>query len=39
MTVTVTGVDGAVLTVDALEALDGTPVLDLKVALEPVDRR
>jgi tRNA-Thr(GGU) m(6)t(6)A37 methyltransferase TsaA len=38
-TVTVTAVDGPVLTVDALEALDGTPVLDVKIALGPVEQR
>jgi tRNA-Thr(GGU) m(6)t(6)A37 methyltransferase TsaA len=31
--VTVTAVDGATLHVDALEAIDGTPIVDLKVAL------
>lgn len=35
----VTAVDGARITVAALEAVDGTPVLDLKLALGPVDER
>lgn len=38
-TVTVTDVDGPVLAVDAIEALDGTPVLDVKIALGPVEQR
>ncbi len=37
--VTVTAVEGTVLTVDHLEAVDGTPVLDVKIALGPVDAR
>ena len=32
-------VDGARLRVDALEALDGTPVLDVKPLLRPLERR
>ena len=31
--VTVTGLDGACIRVDALEAIDGTPIIDLKIAL------
>jgi tRNA-Thr(GGU) m(6)t(6)A37 methyltransferase TsaA len=31
--VTVTAIDGATVHVDALEAIDGTPIVDLKVAL------
>ena len=38
-TVTVTGVDGTTVAVDGLEALDGTPVLDVKIALGPVEER
>lgn len=38
-TVTVTDVDGPVVTVDALEAVDGTPVLDVKIALGAVELR
>jgi tRNA (Thr-GGU) A37 N-methylase len=30
---TVTGIDNTTLRVDALEAVDGTPILDLKIAL------
>jgi tRNA-Thr(GGU) m(6)t(6)A37 methyltransferase TsaA len=37
--VTVESVDGARLTVTGLEAVDGTPVLDLKPVLEPVADR
>ena len=33
--VTVTAVDGSTLHVDALEAIDGTPIVDVKVALSP----
>jgi tRNA-Thr(GGU) m(6)t(6)A37 methyltransferase TsaA len=38
-TVTVTAVDGNVVRVDGLEAVDGTPVLDLKPALGVPDQR
>ena len=38
-TVTVTAVDGNVVRVDGLEAVDGTPVIDLKPALGFVDQR
>jgi tRNA-Thr(GGU) m(6)t(6)A37 methyltransferase TsaA len=38
-TVTVLGIDGTVLTVDGLEAVDGTPVVDLKPELGPIDQR
>lgn len=38
-TVTVTDVDGPVLVVDGIEAVDGTPVLDVKIALGPVAQR
>jgi tRNA-Thr(GGU) m(6)t(6)A37 methyltransferase TsaA len=31
--VTVTSIDGATVRVDALEAIDGTPIVDLKVAM------
>lgn len=31
--VTVTGLDGTTVHVDALEAIDGTPIVDLKIAL------
>lgn len=37
--VTVTRIDGCTLTVDGLEAVDGTPVLDLKPVLGGVDER
>lgn len=37
--VTVNAVDGPELTVDGLEAVDGTPVLDVKIALAPVEER
>lgn len=37
--VTVTGIEDGVIAVDALEAIDGTPVLDVKPALGPVDER
>ena len=37
--VTVQAIDGTTLTVDGLEAIDGTPVLDLKPSLGPVDTR
>jgi tRNA-Thr(GGU) m(6)t(6)A37 methyltransferase TsaA len=33
--VMVTGVEGTTLRVDALEAIDGTPIVDLKIALRP----
>jgi tRNA-Thr(GGU) m(6)t(6)A37 methyltransferase TsaA len=36
--VTVTEIDGCRLRVEPLEAVDGTPVLDLKVALDDRDR-
>ena len=36
---TVVGLDGTTVFLDALEALDGTPVLDLKPALGPVAER
>lgn len=36
--VTVTAVDGTMVQIDALEAIDGTPIVDLKVAMrEPRD--
>jgi len=38
-TVTVTAVDGNVVRVDALEAVDGTPVIDIKPALGRTDLR
>ena len=38
-TVTVTAVDGNVVRVARLEAVDGTPVIDVKPALGRVDRR
>ena len=38
-TVTVTAVEGNVVRVDGLEAVDGTPVIDLKPALGFVDQR
>jgi tRNA-Thr(GGU) m(6)t(6)A37 methyltransferase TsaA len=37
--VVVTAIDGATITVDALEALDGTPILDVKPTLGPVGER
>lgn len=37
--VLVTGVDGLRIGVDALEAIDGTPILDLKPVLEPRGER
>ena len=37
--VTVLGVDGTAVRVSALEAIDGTPVVDLKPALRPVADR
>ncbi len=37
--VTVVGVDAHTLTVRDLEAIDGTPVLDVKPVLGPVDER
>ncbi|MEU7144156.1 tRNA (N6-threonylcarbamoyladenosine(37)-N6)-methyltransferase TrmO [Nocardia sp. NPDC046473] len=37
--VTITGIDGPVLSVDALEAVDGTPVIDLKPVLGGVGER
>jgi tRNA (Thr-GGU) A37 N-methylase len=38
-TVTIVAIDGDVLTVHNLEAIDGTPVLDLKPVLGPVSER
>lgn len=38
-TVTITGVESTVITVDALEAVTGTPVLDVKPLLGPVAER
>lgn len=38
-TVTVTGVEGTVVTVDGLEAIDGTPVVDIKPELGPIAER
>jgi tRNA-Thr(GGU) m(6)t(6)A37 methyltransferase TsaA len=38
-TVTVMAVDGCVVRVDGLEALDGTPVIDIKPALGSTDQR
>jgi tRNA-Thr(GGU) m(6)t(6)A37 methyltransferase TsaA len=38
-TVTVTAVEGNVVRVDRLEAVDGTPVIDIKPALSGVDGR
>jgi tRNA-Thr(GGU) m(6)t(6)A37 methyltransferase TsaA len=38
-TVTVTAVDGRVVRVDGLEAVDGTPVIDIKPALGVPTRR
>jgi tRNA-Thr(GGU) m(6)t(6)A37 methyltransferase TsaA len=35
--VTISGVDGCALTVEALEAIDGTPILDLKPELRTRD--
>lgn len=37
--VTVVAVDGTRITVDGLEAFDGTPVIDLKPVLGPIDDR
>ncbi|MFB9235812.1 tRNA (N6-threonylcarbamoyladenosine(37)-N6)-methyltransferase TrmO [Plantactinospora siamensis] len=37
--VTLLAVDGDTLTVDGLEAIDGTPVVDLKPVLGPIDER
>ncbi len=37
--VTIAEIDGAVLTVHGLEAIDGTPVLDLKPVLGPTEER
>ncbi|WP_203217591.1 tRNA (N6-threonylcarbamoyladenosine(37)-N6)-methyltransferase TrmO [Nocardia arthritidis] len=37
--VTITGIDGMFLSVDALEAVDGTPVIDLKPVLVGADER
>ena len=37
--VTVTAVDAGMITVDALEAVDGTPVLDIKPVLTDVQQR
>jgi tRNA-Thr(GGU) m(6)t(6)A37 methyltransferase TsaA len=38
-TVTITGVEPAAITVDRLEALTGTPVLDVKPVLGPIAER
>lgn len=38
-TVTVTGIEGNTLFVDHLEAIDGTPVLDIKPVLGPIGCR
>ena len=38
-TVTVTGIDGTTITVDQLEAVNGTPVIDLKPVLGPTATR
>ena len=37
--VTVVAIDGPRVRVDALEALDGTPILDVKPALQTIDER
>ena len=37
--VTVTSIDGSTLTVSDLEALDGTPIIDVKPTLGPVGER
>ncbi|MFQ6330630.1 tRNA (N6-threonylcarbamoyladenosine(37)-N6)-methyltransferase TrmO [Nocardia sp. CWNU-33] len=37
--VTVTAVDGTIVTVDRLEALDATPILDIKPVLGRIDMR
>lgn len=37
--VLVTAIDGATITVSDLEALDGTPIIDVKPALGPVEER
>ena len=37
--VTVTSIDGSTLTVSDLEALDGTPIIDIKPTLGPVGER
>ncbi len=33
-----TGIDGLRVAVDALEAVDGTPILDVKCVLDDADR-
>ncbi len=38
-TVTIVAVEGDVVTVDNLEAIDGTPVLDIKPILRPISER
>lgn len=37
--VTVTAIEGTTLTVDGLDAIDGTPIVDLKPVLGPPDTR
>jgi tRNA-Thr(GGU) m(6)t(6)A37 methyltransferase TsaA len=37
--VVVTSIDGSTLTVDNLEAIDGTPIIDVKPTLGPVGER
>lgn len=37
--VTITAIEGTTVTVDGLEALDGTPIVDIKPALEPIADR
>ena len=37
--VVITAVDGEIVTVDRLEAIDGTPVLDVKPVLREVTER
>jgi tRNA-Thr(GGU) m(6)t(6)A37 methyltransferase TsaA len=37
--ITVVAVDGTVLTVEPLEVVDGTPVIDLKPVLPPIEGR
>jgi tRNA-Thr(GGU) m(6)t(6)A37 methyltransferase TsaA len=37
--VTVRAVEGATITVSGLEAIDGTPVIDIKPVLEPLGER
>lgn len=36
-TVLITGIDGAVVEIDAIDAFDGTPLLDIKPWIETVD--